>query len=75
MFYRKLRTHLLNRGYHLLNKDMAGIYGYEEFDIEGFTLKFYFSYYNPKGFSTFEKMWILPLEIDVLQGLNIENIA
>ena len=73
-FYRKLRAHLLNRGYHLLNKDVADIYGYEEFEIEGFTLKFYFSYYNPKGFSSFEKMWILPLEIELLQGLDIEKI-
>lgn len=73
-FYDKLRQHLLAKGYSLLNKDVTNIYGYEEFQIEEFKLKFYFSYYKPKGFSGFEKMWILPLSIDVLEELDIEII-
>ncbi len=72
--YNKLQTYLAERGYEVLNRDTAAIYGYEEYEIEQFKLKFYFSYYNPKGFSSYEKIWILPLETEVLQKLDISKL-
>ena len=41
----------------------------KKFNIEGYDLTFYFSYYNPKGFNQFEKIWILPLEIEVFDHI------
>ncbi len=73
-YYLILRKHLLKKGYKLLNKEKSNIYGYEEFQIEGFKFRFYFLYYNPKGFNNFERIWILPIEVDTLQNLNIETI-
>lgn len=73
-FYQKLRHHLLHRGYQLINRDVAETYGCETFLVDGFQLDFYFSYYKPKGFSGFEKMWILPLKPEVLSNLDIETI-
>jgi hypothetical protein len=74
-FYERLRTHLIDKGYEFLNSDTAGLYGYEQFSVEGFDLRFYFSYYNPKGFSQYEKIWILPLDPDILINLDIDQIA
>jgi class 3 adenylate cyclase len=74
-FYERLRKHLLDKGYEFLNSDTASLYGYEQFSIEGFDLRFYFSYYNPKGFSQYEKIWILPLEPEILINLDIDQIA
>ena len=74
-FYERLRAHLLEKGYEFLNPDTASLYGYEQFSVEGFDLRFYFSYYNPKGFSQYEKIWILPLEPDILINLDIDQIA
>jgi len=74
-FYFKLREHFINvKRYPLLNEKTAHIHGFEEFNVEGFNLRFYFSYYNPKGFSDFEKIWILPFEFEVLENLKIEMI-
>lgn len=73
-YYLILRKHLLNKGYKLLNEDTSQIYGYEEFEIENHIFRFYFLYYNPKGFNNFEKIWILPIKPETLKKLNIELI-
>jgi len=73
-FYLKLKEFMATKGYEVLNKDVSDIYGYEEYEVDGFNLKFYFSYYNPKGFSKYEKIWILPLSIEMLKNFNIEKI-
>lgn len=73
-FYDRLRAHLLRKGYRCLNPDKVELHGYEQFHVEGVELTFYFSYYNPKGFSRYEKIWLLPLEVDVLNHLDIERI-
>ncbi len=73
-FYTKIRNHFEGKGFKILNRDMAEIHGYEEFDINGFSLKFYFIYYNPKGFKNYERICILPLEKDVLQNMDIKDI-
>ncbi len=73
-FYLRLRRQLEKKGCQLLNRDTSEMYGYEEYDIEGFRLTFYFSYYNPKGFNQYEKIWILPLETETLRHLDIEKI-
>ena len=70
-FYEKLRQHLSQRGYIVLNADMADKYGYEEYDLDGFIFRFYFSFYNPKGFSQFKKIWILPLDPKILENLDL----
>ncbi len=73
-FYQRLRAHLLDKGYPTLNQDIAETYGCETFVVEGFQLNFYFSFYKPKGFAGFEKMWIFPLSPDILRNLDIEKI-
>jgi len=74
-FYTILRTHLQEKGYPILNTDTSEIYGYEEYDIRGFCLRFYFSHYNPKGFANYEKIWIVPLDLKTLEHFDIESIA
>lgn len=74
-FYTILRNYLNVMGYQILNTDTSEIYGYEEYDISGFCLRFYFSHYNPKGFANYEKIWILPLDVEVLERFDIESIA
>jgi class 3 adenylate cyclase len=73
-FYFKLREHLHKKGYALQSLQPPEIYGYEEYIVEGFSLKFYFSYYNPKGFSVYKRIWLLPLERETLAHLDIEKI-
>lgn len=74
-FYAKFRAHLERKGYKkLLDEGTSEIYGYEAFEIEGHEFKFYFSYYNPKGFREYKRIWLLPLEEEVLQKLDIEKI-
>ncbi len=73
-YYFKLREHFQEKGFPLLNPDTARLYGYEEYDVLGFSLKFYYSYYNPKGFSDYETIWILPLSGETLRDLDIEGI-
>jgi len=73
-FYSKLREHLEKKYEKLLNKETSKIYGYEGFRVEGYELKFYFSYYNPKGFSDYKRIWILPLEGKLLKELDITKI-
>lgn len=74
LFYLKLREHLISRGYAPLNNEKSETHGYEEFNVEGFSLKFYFSFYNPKGFRQFEKIWILPLEFATLAEFKVEKL-
>ena len=75
-FYTKLREHLERKGYEkLLGEDESEIYGYETYNVEGHEFKFYFSYYNPKGFRDYKRIWILPLEEGILQELDIEKIT
>lgn len=71
-FYFILRTYLEKKGYKILNPQTSEMYGYEEYDIKGFHLRFYFSYYNPKGFNNYEKIWILPLESEILKNFELE---
>lgn len=73
-FYFKLQELMEKRDIKILNSDTSEMYGYEEYTIGGFHLKFYFSYYNPKGFRDYEKIWILPIETHVLENLDIEKI-
>lgn len=72
-FYEKLTYHLKSKGYNITNKENADIMGFEEYEISGLKLQFYFCYYNPKGFSNFQKMWILPIETELLTRINIED--
>ncbi len=75
-YYNFLKNFFIARGYKSpeINKEKRNIHGYEEFIIQGHSLKFYFSYYLPKGFRNYEKIWILPLDIDVLFSLDIEKV-
>lgn len=73
-FYFKLRDYIEKKGFSLLNRDSADMHGYETYHIGDFDLKFYFSYYNPKGFGKFERIWILPIETDMLVNSDIEKL-
>ena len=73
-FYLKLQEYFKQIEYELLNPDTAEIYGYEEYNLDGFYLKFYFSYYNPKGFRQYEKIWILPLDEESLRKEDLKKI-
>ena len=73
-FYLRLRGYLEDMGYAVLNGDTSEMYGYEEYDVGGFDLRFYFSYYNPKGFRDYEKIWILPLDFHTLEHFEIKKI-
>ncbi len=75
-FYNVLSTYLMKKGYRKSEENIKrrDIHGYDEYNVHGFTLKFYYSFYMPKGFSNYEKIWILPLEIDTLENLVIEDI-
>jgi len=71
-FYQKLKKHLLKKKFETVNLELSKVYGYEEFLVDGYSLKFYFSYFNAKGFDTFEKVWILPLSLNILKNLDID---
>lgn len=73
-FYIILKDFFIKKGFHVQNSEMSEIHGYEEFNINGFSLKFYFLYYNPKGFDKFERIRVLPLEPETLQKCNIRSI-
>lgn len=73
-FYLKLKAYFKKIHYELLNPDTAEIYGYEEYNLEGLYLRFYFSYYNPKGFRQYEKIWLLPLDEESLRKVNLQEI-
>jgi len=73
-FYSRLRQHLINKGYIIQNSESAEIYGYESFIVNGLPLNFYKSYYNPKGFSRYETIWIVPFDEIILENLDIETI-
>ena len=74
-FYAKFREHLERKNYKkLLDDETSEIYGYEAYDVEGHEFKFYFSFYNPKGFREYKRIWLLPLEEKTLQELDIEKI-
>lgn len=71
-FYYEIRAHLESRGYLVLNAATSELHGYEEYEVDGHSMKFYFMNYNPKGFANFERIWMLPLEPELLRALNIE---
>jgi hypothetical protein len=73
-YYAKLKHHFERKGCPLLNLDTSERHGYEAYDIEGFEFNFYFSYYNPKGFSDYKRIWILPIEPEILENLDITKI-
>ncbi len=73
-FYFMLRENFREKGYEVLNSETSEMYGYEEYSVAGFILRFYFSFYNPKGFSNYQKIWILPIESDMLEHNNFENL-
>jgi len=73
-FYQELKAHFVSRGYTFKNPETADTYGFEHYEIEGFDFYFYFSYYNPKGFVNYEKIWIAPLELDVLENFDITKM-
>ncbi len=70
-FYLKLKEHLQQKGFERVNPDTARRHGYDEYEVDGFRLRFYFMYYNPKGFNAFEAIRILPLTPDVLCHLDM----
>jgi class 3 adenylate cyclase len=73
-FYERIRRHLLRNGYALENPQAAEIHGYERFQGRGLAFSFYAIHYNPKGFSGFEKIWILPLDPGLLATLDPERL-
>ncbi|MDM8514627.1 adenylate/guanylate cyclase domain-containing protein [Desulfobacterales bacterium HSG16] len=73
-FYSKLRNYMEKKGFKVLNPNTSAKYGYEEYAIDEFNIRFYFSYYNPKGFKKYERIWILPLETEVLEKFNLGKI-
>ena len=74
-YYKKFKAHLQSKNYEsLVDQDKSEIYGYEAYNIQGFTFKFYFSYYNPKGFNQYKRIWILPLKEQTLETLDITQI-
>jgi len=73
-FYFMLRENFREKGYEVLNSETSEMYGYEEYGVAGFIMRFYFSFYNPKGFSNYQKIWILPIESDMLERMNFENL-
>lgn len=74
-FYNILRARLTDKGYPALNADIARVHGYEAFEIDGFPLKFHYAFYNPKGFSAYKTIWILPVEQEILEQQLIEKIS
>lgn len=73
-FYHRIRDYFAKNGCRVLNSENSRIHGYEEYEIEGFQLRFYFLYYNPKGFAKYEKIWILPLEPEMLRHLKLHQL-
>ena len=74
-FYLKLQEHFKHKNYQsLIDAEKSEIYGYEAYDIEGYEFKFYFSYYNPKGFREYKRIWILPIEESTLIELDITRL-
>ena len=73
-FYSKLREYLETKYEKLVDEETSKIYGYEGFKIEGYDFKFYYSYYNPKGFSDYKRIWLLPLEEKMLKEFDIKKI-
>lgn len=74
-FYGILREWLMEKGFPLLNADVAQVHGYEAFDVDGISLKFYYSFYNPKGFAAYKTIWILPVETEMLEKQLIDKIV
>lgn len=74
-FYEKLSEHLISKGYTILNSNSSDLYGYDEYNLEGFTIKAYYSFYNPKGFNKFEKVWVIPFSEKFLIEYDIDKLA
>lgn len=73
-FYKRIRRHLLRAGCALDNHPASELHGYERFQGDGFTLSAYALFYNPKGFTGFEQIWIMPLEPELLTALDPERL-
>jgi len=74
-FYSILRERLIEKGFPVLNAEVAQVHGYEEFDVDGLPLKFYYAFYNPKGFAAYKIIWVLPVETEMLERRSIEKIT
>ncbi|MCP5498079.1 MAG: hypothetical protein H7A23_26280 [Leptospiraceae bacterium] len=73
-FYERLKVHFEKKGFKLTNKENSHIMGFEEYETKsGYKFQFYFCYYNPKGFSDFQRMWILPIETEMLEKISIKD--
>ncbi|PID73747.1 MAG: hypothetical protein CSB33_02260 [Desulfobacterales bacterium] len=68
-YYGRVKQFLQAAGAEQKNPEYSDIYGYEEYEIRSRHLKFYYTYYNPKGFADYERIWILPLEPVILRYL------
>jgi class 3 adenylate cyclase len=73
-YYSMLKEYILKKGYKLTNPETCNLYGFDEYDISGFRFRFYFSYFHAKGFNAFEKVYILPISIDLLQSIDIDKV-
>lgn len=68
-YYRQLREYLLSLGCRQLQADRSESFGYESFEVGGIILRFYFMFFNPKGFMEYERIWILALSPQDLRTL------
>jgi class 3 adenylate cyclase len=73
-FYHRFCQHLMGKGYKWLNPETSVSHGYDAFKIGERELRFYMSYYNPKGFLGYQIIWILPLDSMLLADFDIEQI-
>ncbi len=73
-FYHRFCQHLMGKGYKWLNPETSVSHGYDAFQIGERELRFYMSYYNPKGFLGYQIIWILPLDNMLLVDFDIEQI-
>ena len=73
-FYHRFCQHLMGKGYIWLNPETSVSHGYDAFKIGDRELRFYMSYYNPKGFLGYQIIWILPLDNMLLADFDIEQI-
>lgn len=74
-YYKGLKQTFEKYDIRITNPEKAGIYGYESYEVQGFELRFYYSFYVPKGFKDYEIVWILPLETELLENLDIEKLG
>lgn len=70
-FYQLFKEVLLIEGFTTTDDQDNVLNGYEMFTKDNTELKIYYSYYKPKGFNDFEKIWIMPLPVKILKNYNI----